>query len=135
MTLNKINIIHFILLLSGLNICYAQEQLQKPLKGLVKVDDGYIIGLTKYENTIECYATDSLKTTIPVKNLNAAVSFIYTDETYKFQNDLKKGKNNVFVADIPTEKTINFIAIMLRIKGKLYTAYFPYPKNSKIEEK
>jgi hypothetical protein len=135
MTLNKLYFINLILLFVNINTCNAQEQSIKPLKGLVQVDDGYIIGLTKYENTFECYATDTLNKPIPVKNLNAAVSFIYDDKSHKFQNDLKKGKNNMFIGDIPTEKPINTIAIMLRIKGKIYTAFFPYPKTVKTEEK
>jgi hypothetical protein len=132
MNSNKLFFASVILFFLSFNVCNAQEKSIKPLKGLVKVDDGYFIGITKYENTFECYAMDSLKTFIPNKNLNVAVKFIFEDESDKFTNDLKKRKKDVFVGDIPSEKPVKYFAVMFRIKGKLYTAVFP---NAKTENK
>lgn len=134
MNFNKLLFVSTILFSLSFTVSKAQEKSVKLLKGLVKVDDGYFIGITKYENTFECYAMDSLENFIPNKNLNVAVNFIFEDESRKFTNDLKKRKKNVFVGEIPSEKPVKYFGIMFRIKSKLYTALFPNTK-TEIEKK
>jgi hypothetical protein len=129
MILKRRNTICSILFLVILNISNAQQQTEKPLKGLVQVDDGYLIGLTKYENTIEYYVMDTLRTPISIKKIDATAFFKFTDKTSKFQKSSKKTSKNVFLSDIPKEeKEIEVIGIMMRINNKRYLAFFPYPK-------
>jgi len=118
-----------------LNSAYSQEKIIFPLKGLMQVDDGYIIGINIFENTIECFFLDSLKNKIPTKKLNAAIAFIYDDKSEDFKTDLKKGKNNVFVSTISKEKPIYLIGIMIKLKEKQYNAPFLYPTSIKTEGK
>jgi hypothetical protein len=120
--------LHFIILFFiVLNSSYSQEKIIYPLKGLMHADDGYIIGVNIFENTIECFITDSLKNKIPIKKLKAALILTYIDKTEDFKTDLEKGKNNVFFCTISKEKPLSYIGIMIKIKEKQYDAAFAYP--------
>lgn len=120
------------LLIMFLNVSNAQSNL--PLRGQVLVDDGYTIRLTKYDKTIDYYVIDSLQKPVSVKKIEASAMFKYTDKTSSFKEGSKNKKENVFTSEIPNEKDIEMIGILIKIANKKYVAAFPYPKQQKLEK-
>ncbi|PBJ14558.1 hypothetical protein [Flavobacterium sp. ACN6] len=108
----------------------VNAQTSAPLKGKVIVDDGYTVGIIKYDKTIDYYVEDSLNNPVSIKKIEASVMFKFSDNTNKFLKGSKNKKKNVFSSEIPTEdKKIENIAILIKINDKKYVAAFRYPKS------
>lgn len=125
----------YILFFIFFNASYSQEKMKFPLKEIMEVGDGYLIGVNLLEDTVEFFLCDSERNRISVKKLHAAIIFIYDDKSEDFRTDLKKGKNNIFIDHISKEKTINSMGFMIKLNDKQYNAAFLYPEAMKKTQK